>query len=448
MDPRLLVLRSRRVVTPRGVTEAAVTVREGRIEHVGLGGFPGDAVVVDAGAAVVMPGLVDSHVHVNEPGRTDWEGFHSATRAAAAGGITTIVDMPLNSIPPTTSPEALAAKREAATGNCFVDVAFWGGLVPDNVDVLAALAEEGVAGFKCFLVPSGVDEFPHLSELDLAGALPILSELGLPLLVHAELPDLLAAHAPEDSGGDYPTYLASRPAVAEDRAVDLLLALSRRQRATVHVAHLSSAGAVSALRRARGEGVPISAETCPHYLFFAAEEIRAGATEFKCAPPIRNEANRQQLWEALEVGDVAMVVSDHSPAPAQLRSPESFFGAWGGIASLQLSLAATWTAARARGRTVAELARWMATEPAQLAGLGGRKGVIAPGYDADLVVWDPDASFVVDPAVLHHRHPLTPYAGRTLHGVVQQTFLRGAMIYGRGEFPVPPRGELLRRGAR
>lgn len=445
MDPRPLVLRSRRVVTPQGLQEAAVTVRGGRIERVGSGGAPTDAVVVDAGAAVVMPGLVDSHVHVNDPGRTDWEGFHSATRAAAAGGITTIVDMPLNSIPPTTSPEALSAKREAAEGNCFVDVAFWGGLVPGNADVLSALATEGVAGFKCFLVPSGVDEFPHLSEVELRGALPVLSELGLPLLVHAELPDLLAADVPQDAPGDYSTYLASRPAVAEDRAVDLLLELCRRQPATVHVAHLSSAGAVSALRNAREGGVSISAETCPHYLFFAAEEVPAGATEFKCAPPIRDEQNRQRLWEALGAGDVAMVVSDHSPAPAQLKAG-NFLAAWGGIASLQLSLAVTWTAGRARGYTVAALARWMATEPAKLAGLGDRKGVIAAGYDADLVVWDPEASFVVDPARLQHRHPLTPYAGRTLQGVVQQTFLRGEMIYDQGEIPMPPRGELLRRG--
>ena len=402
-----------------------------------------------------MPGLVDSHVHVNEPGRTEWEGFESATRAAAAGGTTTIVDMPLNSRPPTTSAGNFRRKLAAAEGKCRVDVAFWGGVVPGNAADLAALFGAGVVGFKCFLIHSGVEEFPHVTEDELRPALSELARLGATLIAHAELPGpveraLDACCAPE-TGGDprrYETFLRSRPRAAEDEAVALLVRLCRETGARVHVVHHSSADALPLLAAARAEGLPLTAETCPHYLRFAAEEIADGATEFKCCPPIRERENREQLWGALGRGLIDMVVSDHSPCPPALkrRDEGDFLQAWGGISSLQLRLPVVWTEARRRGHTLPDLARWLSHAPARLAGLERRKGAIAPGLDADFVIWDADATFRVTPELIEHRHKLTPYEGQTLRGVVAATYLRGERIYERGNFSETPTGQLLKRG--
>ncbi|KAB8168008.1 allantoinase AllB [Streptomyces sp. 3MP-14] len=423
------MLRADRVVTPDGVRPAAVAVAGGRITAV----LPRDAPappgarVVDHGTAALLPGLVDTHVHINDPGRAHWEGFPSATRAAAAGGITTLLDMPLNSLPPTTSPDRLATKRAAARGRVHVDVGFWGGAVPDNLDRLRPLHDAGVFGFKCFLSPSGVDEFPPLDAERLGRALAGVAAFDGLLIVHAEDPTQLSA-APAPTGPHYADFLASRPPAAEHAAIAGLLELAARHGARVHVLHLSAASALSLIAEGRAAGVVVTAETCPHFLTLTAEEVPDGATEFKCCPPIREAANRDALWAALADGTLDCVVSDHSPCTADLKVPD-FGRAWGGIASLQLGLSAVWTAAAERGHGLADVARWMATAPARLAGLH-HKGAIAPGHDADLAVFDPEATFTVDPATLHHRNPVTAYAGRTLRGVVRATWLRGTRIVG------------------
>ncbi|HEV2130748.1 MAG TPA: allantoinase AllB, partial [Longimicrobiaceae bacterium] len=408
---------------------------------------PADPPLVDAGDAVVMPGLVDTHVHINEPGRTEWEGFETATRAAAAGGVTTLVDMPLNSIPAATAVAGLRAKLEAAAEQCWVDVGFWGGMVPGNRTELGPLLAAGARGFKCFLVPSGVEEFPHVSEHDLREALPELAARGAVLLAHAELPGPLEAASATLSADprSYAAYLRSRPPQAEVEAIRLLIRLCREVGARIHIVHLAAAEALPLLREARAEGLPITAESCPHYLHFAAEEIPDGATQLKCAPPIRERANRERLWEALGDGTIGMVGTDHSPCPPAMKALDSgdFGRAWGGISSLQLGLSVMWRGARERGYPLDRLAEWMSAAPARLAGLGHRKGAIAVGYDADLVVWSPETEFVVDPAGLHHRHKLTPYAGARLPGVVEMTFLRGEKIYDRGEFRTGPSGRIL-----
>ena len=457
MEPRL-VLRSRRVVTPKSLRPATIHIRQGKIERVAAWEETpsGNQELVDCGDSVILPGLVDTHVHVNEPGRTDWEGFSTATRAAAVGGITTLVDMPLNSIPATTTREALQTKIEAARGKTHVDVGLWGGVVPGNTGELAGLLEDGVLGFKAFLVPSGVDEFEHVGEADLREALPVLARQGSVLLAHAELPEPIdAAVGVWDGAGPselrkYSRYLQSRPDLAEVEAVELLVRLCRETGCRVHIVHVASAEVLPILRRAREEGLPITAETCPHYLTFAGEEIPDGGVAFKCAPPIRSRENRELLWEALREGVLDLVASDHSPCPPEMKKIETgdFRGAWGGIASLQLALPTVWTGARERGFTIADLAEWMCAAPARLAGLEGRKGAIAPGADADLVVWEPETSFVVEPRDLQHRHKLTPYAGRTLYGTVRRTLLRGETVYDVTAQPrfSEPSGQLLRRG--
>ncbi len=445
-----LVLRSRRVVTPEGVRPAAVVVEGGKIAAIlspadVAGGVP----VTDVGDRVVMPGVVDSHVHVNEPGRTEWEGFETATKAAAAGGVTTIVDMPLNSIPPTTTVAGLEAKAQAAAGKCMVDYAFWGGVVPDNLRELIPMRETGVRGFKCFLVPSGVPEFPHVAEDELRAAMKTLAHLGATLLVHAELPGPIDRAPREGDPRRYSTFLWSRPRVSEDEAVYQMIQLCRETACRVHIVHLSNAGALPWLSEARQGGLPITVETCPHYLTFFAEEVPDGATQYKCCPPIRESENRHWLWRGLQDGDIDMVVSDHSPAPASMKLGD-FQSAWGGISSVQLSLSAVWTQARARGVQLPQLCHWMCGRPAILAGLEGRKGCIAVGCDADLVVFDPDAEWTVDPARLYHRHSVTPYAGRTLRGRVEATYLRGQQVWdqqagsasGSG-FPSKPIGQRL-----
>ncbi len=435
------LLRARRAVVGGREVEASLGIRGGRIVFLGTyDDRPAAAHAVDlADDEVLLPGLVDTHVHVNEPGRTDWEGFASATRAASAGGVTTIVDMPLNSIPATTTLDALEEKRRVARDQVWVDVGFWGGSVPDNLGDLAPLHGAGVFGFKCFLLDSGVAEFPHLEPEQLHAAIAETARLGALLLVHAEDADEIH----DVHGATYAGFLASRPSAAEERAIDLVLDAARVSGGRAHVVHLSAAGAIPALRAARAAGVDVSVETCPHYLSFDAAEIPDGATEFKCCPPIRDRANRDALWDGLASGDVDLVVSDHSPCTAELkaRGAGDFAEAWGGIASLQLGLAAVWTGARERGMGLASVARWMATAPARRVGLDDR-GELAVGLRADLCVFAPEETFTVDPARLHHKNAVTAWAGRTLTGTVRQTWLDGRPV----DLDADPRGRLLRRG--
>ncbi len=440
------VVRGRRVALPGGLGPASIHVTAGRIAAVaGYDEVPAGADLVEAGDALVFPGLVDTHVHLNEPGRSEWEGFASGTRAAAAGGTTTLVDMPLNSVPATTTVAALEAKREAARDRCAVDVGFLGGAVPGNTPQLGPLHEAGVLGFKAFLCPSGVEEFGHVGEGELREALEALAPLDTVLMAHCELPEALA-----DPVGDprrHATWVASRPVAAETRAVELLVRLARETGARAHVVHASAPETLDLVAIARGRGVRISAETCPHYLTFSAEEVPDGATEYKCAPPIRDAATREALWARLRAGRVHAVVTDHSPSPPELKRKETgdFLAAWGGIASLQLRLPAVWTEARARGHRAEDLVEWLCAGPARLVGLEGRKGVIAPGADADLVLWHPEREFDLRPDDLRHRHRLTPWMGRRLAGTVEATYLRGEIAFRAGAPDPTPRGRLLLR---
>ncbi|MFF3560708.1 allantoinase AllB [Streptomyces sp. NPDC002574] len=441
-----LVLRSTRVVAPEGERPADVVVTSGRIAAVLPYGSapPAGARLVDLGQDALLPGLVDTHVHINDPGRTEWEGFTTATRAAAAGGVTTLIDMPLNSVPPTTTTAHLDLKRDTARGRVHTDVGFWGGTVPGNVEDLRPLHEAGVFGFKCFLLDSGVEEFPQLGPAELEEAMREIARFDGLLIVHAEDPALIDG-APPPSGRKYAGFLASRPRAAENTAIEGLIALARRLDCRVHVLHLSSAEALPLIAAARREGVRLTAESCPHYLTLTAEEVPDGATEFKCCPPIREAANRDALWQGLLDGTIDCVVSDHSPSTADLKRFDSgdFGAAWGGISSLQLGLPAIWTEARRRGASLTDVVRWMAQGPARLAGLS-TKGAIAPGYDADFAVLAPDESFTVDPAALHHRNRVTAYAGRTLQGVVRGTWLRGERIADHGTL-ADPSGRLIER---
>lgn len=412
------------MITPEGTRAASIHIKDGRIDRIASYDVDADH---DAGESVVMPGIIDTHVHVNEPGRTEWEGFETATRAAAAGGVTTILDMPLNSIPATTSVHALEQKREAARGKSLVNVEFIGGVVPGNADQIIPLAEAGVRAFKCFLTPSGVAEFENVTENDLREAFPYLARTGLPLMVHAEDPSCLVTH--RGASRSYADYLASRPVEAERRAIELMVRLIEDVPTRVHIVHLSSPFSLEIIRDAKARGLPITVETCPHYLTFAAEEIPDGATEFKCAPPIRSSEERDALWDALIAGDIDLIASDHSPCPPSMKdSGGNFFGCWGGIASLQLALPAVWTGARKRGANPERIAEWMSVATATLAGLDNRKGRLSPGFDADIAIWNHEASFVVDADSLFHRHHVTPYAGLELYGVVETTFVAGEKI--------------------
>ncbi|QXG74472.1 allantoinase AllB [Modestobacter sp. L9-4] len=437
-----LVVRARRVVLPDGERAAAVHVTDGVVTAVTGFDDAGDAPVTLAEDEVLIPGLVDSHVHVNEPGRTEWEGFASATRAAAAGGVTTIVDMPLNSVPPTVDVEALHVKRQAAEGQVSVDVAFWGGAVPGNASQLTRLLADGAVGVKCFLLDSGVPEFPPLDDAGLRAALTALAEVDGLLIAHCEDDDVIAA-APDPAGTSYPAFLASRPGAAEETAIGRLIAAARDTGARVHVVHLADAGALPMLRAARADGVRITVETCPHYLTFAAEDVPDGDTAFKCCPPIREAHHREALWAALAAGDIDLVVSDHSPCTPELKRLDvgDFGLAWGGIAGLQVTLPAVWTGARARGLGLGDVVRWMTEAPARLTGLTA-KGGITVGRDADLVAFAPDEQWRV--GALHHRNPVTPYAGRELTGVVRRTWLRGQVV---GD-DAAPQGRLTRPGGR
>src|SRR5215471_8762629 len=444
VDLELLIRAPRVVSGERNEPERAraIGVSNGRIVALRPLDSPVTArTVLELGSdVVVLPGLVDPHVHLCEPGNTEWEGFATATRAAAAGGVTTLVDMPLDSVPATVTAEALAIKRSAADGQCHVDVGFWGGVIPSNLGSLEPLYEAGVLGFKCFLANSGSAGFPPLNARQMRDALAILRDLGSVLLVHAESREAMAATG-EAHGPSYAGYLATRPRGVENLAVAEVIEAARASRGHAHIVHLSSSDALPMIASARREGVPVTAETCPHYLALAAEEIADGATAFKCSPPIREGANRELLWDGLRDGVLDLVVSDHSPSTAAMKDLGSgdFGAAWGGISSLQLGLPVVWTQARRRGFTLGDVAAWMAERPARLAGLA-RKGRIAPGYDADFCIFAPDESFTVDPARLHHRHPVTPYKGHRLQGVVRGTILRGEPVEA-----ARPRGRLLAR---
>jgi len=454
-----LVVRSQRVVLPRGGSSehvdsapggqpATIHIREGRIVAVSnYDDVPAGVTVRDSGELMVLPGFVDTHVHMNDPGRAEWEGADHATAAAAAGGVTTLVDMPLNSVPATTNVAALEAKRSALAGRCAVDVGFWGAVVPGNARELRPLASAGVLGFKAFLSPSGVPEFELVTEADLRESLPIVAELGLPLLVHAEFP--AALQMPSGDPRAYRTWLASRPPDAEQRAIELLIRLADEFGAHVHVVHLASGDAVPMLREARQSGVHVTVETCPHYLTFAAEEIPDGSTPFKCAPPIRESRHRERLWQALAEADIDLIVSDHSPAPPSMKCVDTgdFVAAWGGIASLQLAASAVHTGAARRGLTMDRVVEWMSAAPARLASLAGRKGAIAVDGDADLVFWNPDAEFLVEPSSLRHRHDITPYVGMRLRGRASATMLRGRMIFEDGELLSATSGRMITSAA-
>jgi len=450
-----IIVFSSRVVLDAGIVPAAIEIAGGRITSIHEGS-PRSSIRdhIDFGDLVIMPGLVDAHVHINEPGRTDWEGFETAGRAAAAGGITTVVDMPLNSSPVTTTVAALKAKAAAARGRCAIDYAFWGGVSGDNRSELEPLLGAGVLGFKCFMVPSGIDDFPAADDEEIGAAMRTIASAGGVLLAHAEDATVIEA-ARSRCGLDrhpraYQSWLRSRPPEAEVAAIRRLATLCRETRCRTHIVHIASGEAADAIAAFKREGLPMSGETCPHYLTFAAEDITDGATLFKCAPPIRERAHQDRLWRALESGILDMVATDHSPCPPDLKrmSDGDFVHAWGGIASLQLSLPAVWTAARRRATGIERLAQWMSAAPSRLAGLQQRKGAIRVGYDADLVIWNPEASFTVQAESLLHRHKVCPYVGMTLHGVVERTYLRGELAFDRSDpspLAKPPRGQWLRR---
>ncbi len=444
---------SNRVVTPTGTRPAALVVEGGVIRAVceaeelaSLGiSF---AATHHFGDLPILPGLVDTHVHINEPGRTEWEGFHTATRAAAAGGYTTLIDMPLNCLPETTTVAALEAKRAAAKSQCFVDWMSWGGAVADNQAHILPLARSGVPGFKCFLIYPGCDGFTMIDQQQLEAALPAISESGLPLLVHAELAgpiDKAMAALHDADWRKYATYLASRPDEAELQAIHLMIRLCREYKFRLHIVHLATAQALDALQAARAEGLPITVESCPHYLHFSAEEVTDGATLFKCAPPIRSRVNRESLWQGLRDGIIDMVVTDHSPCPPAMKRAEEgrFDLAWGGIASLSIALPVIWSECRSRNYSLDDLVRWMSRSPAALAGIADQAGALASGRDANFVVFDPDAAFTVKADKLHYRHAVSPYLEEQLHGVVHATYLRGEAIFRDGEFLGLPQGREL-----
>ena len=434
---------SSRLVTPEGIRAGALLVEGERIEAiVPFDGTPKDAEAHDFRHLAILPGLVDSHAHINEPGRAEWEGFESGTRAAAAGGYTMLVDMPLNCVPATTNAAALEAKRNAAQGKCRIDWAAWGGVVADDQPDIGALAMAGMLGFKCFLIDPGIDSFSMVDEPQLRAALPHVARTGLPLLVHAELPgpvDVATSKLADADWNSYKTYLSSRPDEAELSAIRLLIALCREYGFRLHVVHLSTCKGIALIQAAKSEGLSVTVETCPHYLFFDAERIADGATFCKCAPPIRGAENRERLWQGLRNGTIDLVATDHSPCPPEMKHG-NFRTAWGGIASLSVALSVIWTEASKRGFMLSDIARWMAEAPARLAGCDARKGRLAEGCDADFVVFEPEAEFVVKKERLYQRHAVSPYLGEKLRGVVRETYLRGKAVFSEGEFPGMPWG--------
>ena len=442
-----LCIYGRKVLIGNEFKEMTLCISEGKITSLLAGKIAVAAnEYIDAGDLYVMPGFIDTHVHINEPGRTAWEGFETATKSAAKGGITSLVDMPLNSSPVTTNVEAFDQKIQAAAGKLYVNCAFWGGIVPENAGTLAPLLQKGVSGIKAFLTHSGIDEFPNVTEEDLRKAIPALLEGKIPLLAHAEIdaenPD---AHLLSENPSSYMAYLLSRPRIWEDHAIDMMLKLCREFHFQMHIVHLSSSNSIEALRKAKIEGLPVTVETCPQYLYFAAEDIPDGDTRYKCAPPIRERENNELLWKALKEGVIDFVVSDHSPAPPELKQIESgnLKAAWGGISSLQFSVSVVWTAAKKRGYTLQDLTRWMSSGPAALAGWQGQKGKIAEGFDADLVIWNPEETFLVKAENIEHKHHITPYEGEKLSGVVYTSIVGGKPAYQDGKFSTLPAGKIL-----
>ncbi|HEX3967084.1 MAG TPA: allantoinase AllB [Edaphobacter sp.] len=440
---------SKRIVTPQGTQPGALLVEGEKIMGICQPSeIPAGAVTHDCGSDALLPGLIDTHVHINQPGRTEWEGFRTATRAAAAGGYTTLVDMPLNCLPETTTVAALEEKRSAAQGESYVDWAPWGGAVADNRQHILPLARAGVPGFKCFLIYPGCDGFTMIDRQQLEAALPLIAESGLPLLVHAELAGPIEAAMDQLRNADwrsYATYLASRPDQAELEAIRLMIQLCRQYSFRLHIVHLSTALALRELRAARAEGLPITVETCPHYLHFAAEEIADGATLLKCAPPIRGRENRQQLWHGLRDGIIDMIVTDHSPCPPALKQLDTgrFDLAWGGIAGLSLALAVIHTECRHRGFSLDDIVRWMSSAPAALAGISHRAGSLAAGRDANFIIFDTESEFAVTTERLYYRHPISPYLNESLRGTVKATYLRGEAAYQEGSFALKPLGREL-----
>jgi len=441
---------SSRVVLPGKIGAFAVLVEEQRIVAVApRDEIPRSVPVTDLGDLAILPGLVDSHVHINEPGRTEWEGFRTATRAAAAGGYTLLVDMPLNCLPPTTTVAALEAKRKAASGQCRVDWMAWGGVVSDNHGHIEALAAAGVPGFKCFLIHPGINGFTMVTERELRAALPHVARTGLPLLVHAELPgpvDAATRRLAEADWSKYATYLRSRPDEAELSAIHLMISLCREYHFRLHIVHLATSQALGMLRAAKTEGLPVSVETCPHYLHLSSDKLPDGQTPFKCAPPIRSRENSEKLWQGLQEGVIDLVATDHSPCPPEMKrlGERNFRTAWGGISSLSLALPVMWSEAHGRGFTLSDIARWMAEGPARLAGCETRKGRVAKGFDADFVVFEPEAEFIATEDGLFYRHRVSPYLGERLRGVVKATYLRGNCVFDDGKFPGEPDGRELR----
>lgn len=438
-----LAIYSNRIITPNGIKEAYVLIRKGKILDVVDELQQGSFHVVDAGNNVVMPGIVDPHVHINEPGRTDWEGFDTATKAALAGGITSLVEMPLNASPVTTTVAAYEQKLKATAGKLHSNSGFWGGIIPGNEKEIEPLIEKGVLGFKAFLTHSGIDEFPNVREEDLRKAMPLLAKHGLPLLVHCELSSNQSSISNPKS---YINYLSSRPKKWEDDAIALMIKLCEAFNCRTHIVHLSSADSIEQIEQAKNKGLPLTVETAQHYLFFTAEEIPDGATAYKCAPPIREKQNQDALWSALQSGIIDFVASDHSPAPSAMKATESgdFMKAWGGIASLQFALPVLWTAARNRNCTLTDIAKWLSANPSQLAGLKN-KGKIEKGFDADLVIWNPEESFTVTEEMILHRHKLTPYLAKELYGTVRQTWLAGEKVFDEGKILHLNKGEVLNR---
>lgn len=443
-----LALHSKRILLENQLQEATLIIADGKILDIIKGTLQSyDFPVKNAKNAVIMPGLIDAHVHINEPGRTAWEGFDTATRAAAAGGITTLVDMPLNSSPVTTDAQAFEEKLQAAAGQLHVNCGFWGGVVPDNIDQLEALMQSGVLGIKAFLTHSGIDDFPNVTEADLRKALPLIKKYKLPLLVHAELS---SPHGDqkllEQNPTSYQAYLKSRPKSWEDDAISLMIRLCREFDTYIHIVHLSSANSIKQIQQAKDEGLPITVETCPQYLFFHAEAIPDGQTQYKCAPPIREKANNEQLWQALETDFFDFIASDHSPAPPSIKELDSgnFQKAWGGIAGLQFNLPVIWTKAKERGFSIPDISRLLSSQVASFLKMEDRKGKIAVGYDADLLVWEPESVFEITRDLIQFRHKVTPYEGQRLYGVVKKTFVGGELVFDEGDFRALGKGKILK----
>ena len=427
-----MALHSNSVVTPAGIINASVIVKNGVIEDIVQGKLENS---IDAESKIVMPGIIDPHVHINEPGRSEWEGFDTATKSAIAGGITTLVDMPLNSSPVTTTVKAFEQKISSTTNQLHVNCGFWGGIIPENENEIEGLTDKGVLGFKAFLTHSGIDEFPNSTEEDLRKAMPLIAKHDLPLLVHCELANNRYP-VTSNQQRSYKNYLNSRPRKWEDDAIAMMIRLCGEYNCRVHIVHLSSSNSIDQIKKAKKDGLPLTVETAQHYLYFNAENIQDGQTQFKCAPPIREAENNEKLWQALKDGIIDFVATDHSPARPELKELLSgdFIKAWGGIASLQFALPVLWTAAKKRNCSIGDIAKWLCERPALLPGIQKSKGKIQKGFDADLVVWDPEKQFTVTEQIIHHKHKITPYLNEKLDGVVEQVYLNGVKVFDEGSF--------------